>query len=943
MKASQQDMANNGGAPPCSPDERLNAHHMLPRNDDEEQPSRSPNRVSTRKTIDTLQAVSRTLTPPRPLERKRSKSIDRGDFDVAPPLQRKRSISMDETRPKQGRVRRARSRSMNFSPKESGVPQHRSRSMEFVPKQPPRASQHRSRSMDFNPHPLENLRISTLFALDEQKGVTLNLLPTNRGQGRNIVVDVPETLTEVLSYESSDEHVYKHSRPSMHKQASQSQILECEAPSRDQPVVHIKANRRESNSSVVSELSFKDEYLEVVKKQQQLKQRYPTAAARGDAIGSSLQRSRRSLVQPSQIEEAFPNHPHPALEYPPLYFAIRNCPRLLDMAESFFRIRWRLSYPLQKRIPFSRTLRKLNVFMTIAEMILILPFFAAIIACTVYSFVYPSVSISGHAARTPLIFAFATAMRNSLLTLFLGIPFERALWYHKLSARLAYVNGLMHTYVAYVHPDPVHTDDADVWMPPSYTAPGSDPNFGTFLVANQINTGGTMLVVFITLMIITALPWVRHKTFELFYYLHIIFAATMIICAFFHTGILVPAIGACTWGLDLAIRKIGMAFCRYPRKASVRIISDSVVEVCFPKMDGFDYNPGQYIYLAVPELSIFQWHPFSLSSSPEQKIVTLHIRKAGAWTTDLYELAKKKMEISILMEGPYGAVGVDVASPDRYIMVMLFSGGIGVTPMQALCNQLMYEHSTGLRDLKKLSFVWIERDPNVMQKVDVVRRRSNIDGGPLMDADESQMPASLAGGAPQGIASTLLALVPASGVTDAQLEQQYPSTDFDALDKTNDDDSIVNAEYTSGQEEVDDDDIEAQQQPQQRRPSTDEYASDIDDDTMNQSFLDAAYNIPKQMSDEFAKESASEEEVLDLQVYLTARGVATQHLPFVHRGRPDIKELFRNMRLEAIQKGEHRVAVCVCAPKRLVTICQKACTKYSDRKVRFDFHYEVFD
>jgi predicted ferric reductase len=58
------------------------------------------------------------------------------------------------------------------------------------------------------------------------------------------------------------------------------------------------------------------------------------------------------------------------------------------------------------------------------------------------------------------------------------------------------------------------------------------------------------------------------------------------------------------------------------------------------------------------------------------KTVTIHIRRAGDWTNALYELAKKKSEISIMMEGPYGSLGVDLVG-DRYKMVMLVSGGIG--------------------------------------------------------------------------------------------------------------------------------------------------------------------------------------------------------------------------------------------------------------------------
>jgi NADPH oxidase len=261
-------------------------------------------------------------------------------------------------------------------------------------------------------------------------------------------------------------------------------------------------------------------------------------------------------------------------------------------------------------------------------------------------------------------------MKNSLLTLLFGIPFERALWYHKVAARLAYINGVLHTYVSYYYPDPRNG------LPPPYTNEASNPDFLKFLVADSVNSGGTMIIVFMTAIIVSALPFIRRKAFEFFYYLHIIFSASMVGCAFYHTGILIPILGALTWGLDLAIRKVGVPCCRYPRKACVRIISASVVEVCFPKAEGFDYNPGQYVYLAVPELSVWQWHPFSLSSSPEQKIVTIHIRKAGSWTSALYELAKKKSQVSILLEGPYGSVGVDLSS-DRYKMIMLFSGGIG--------------------------------------------------------------------------------------------------------------------------------------------------------------------------------------------------------------------------------------------------------------------------
>eukprot|EP00979_Chaetoceros_neogracilis_P009150 scaffold2077_cov233-Chaetoceros_neogracile.AAC.1 len=151
----------------------------------------------------------------------------------------------------------------------------------------------------------------------------------------------------------------------------------------------------------------------------------------------------------------------------------------------------------------------------------------------------------------------------------------------------------------------------------------------------------------------------------------------MVICAFYHSGLAIVFIATIVWFGDLFIRKIFMARYLYPNRAVIHKVTDDMVEISFPKIKEFTYNPGQYVYLSIPELSIFEWHPFSISTSPFEEVVKLLIKRSGNWTSSICNSANSKSKISILLEGPYGDLSTDLSS-DRYGIVVLIAGGIGV-------------------------------------------------------------------------------------------------------------------------------------------------------------------------------------------------------------------------------------------------------------------------
>uniref|UniRef100_A0A3B5Z119 Uncharacterized protein n=1 Tax=Triticum aestivum TaxID=4565 RepID=A0A3B5Z119_WHEAT len=118
-------------------------------------------------------------------------------------------------------------------------------------------------------------------------------------------------------------------------------------------------------------------------------------------------------------------------------------------------------------------------------------------------------------------------------------------------------------------------------------------------------------------------------------------------------------------------------------KVAVHPHPASLLSLHMSKPEGFRFKGGQYIFIKCPGVSKFEWHPFSITSAPEDDCVNVHIKALGDWTEDLRDAFLKvcpntegKNEIrqveydrddaksdprfpKILIDGPYGAPAED--------------------------------------------------------------------------------------------------------------------------------------------------------------------------------------------------------------------------------------------------------------------------------------------
>lgn len=115
------------------------------------------------------------------------------------------------------------------------------------------------------------------------------------------------------------------------------------------------------------------------------------------------------------------------------------------------------------------------------------------------------------------------------------------------------------------------------------------------------------------------------------------------------------------------------------------------------------YSAGQYIYLNYPKLSRLEWHPFTITSAPDDPHLSIHIRTSGDWTSNLAKEASIK---EIHLDGPYGSCAEDIFD---YQHVILIGAGIGVTPYASILSHIlnMLKYKTLRCAIEKVHFFWI--------------------------------------------------------------------------------------------------------------------------------------------------------------------------------------------------------------------------------------------
>ncbi|XP_076863360.1 dual oxidase 1 isoform X2 [Brachyhypopomus gauderio] len=361
----------------------------------------------------------------------------------------------------------------------------------------------------------------------------------------------------------------------------------------------------------------------------------------------------------------------------------------------------------------------------------------------------------GSAAAISFLFPYMllTVCRN-LITMcretFLNryVPFDSAIDLHRLMAMTAIVLTVVHSLGHVVNIYIFCVSDLSILaclFPKVFSNNGSElPAKWTFWFFQTVpGLTGIILLFILAFMYVFASQYFRRISFRGFWITHylyvLIYALTMIHGSFallqeprFHIYLIPPAL---LFLLDklisLSRKKVEIPVLK------AELLPSGVTYLEFKRPQGFTYRSGQWVRVACLELGTDEYHPFTLTSAPNEENLSLHIRAVGPWTSKLREIYNpdRLHELGayskLYLDGPFGEGHQEWKDFEVSVLV---GGGIGVTPFASILKDLVFKTSVKFKvQCKKVYFIWVTRTQRQFEWVsDIIREVEEMDAQELV-------------------------------------------------------------------------------------------------------------------------------------------------------------------------------------------------------------------
>ncbi|KAF4469683.1 Ferric cupric reductase transmembrane component 7 [Fusarium albosuccineum] len=291
------------------------------------------------------------------------------------------------------------------------------------------------------------------------------------------------------------------------------------------------------------------------------------------------------------------------------------------------------------------------------------------------------------AIGTVFFFCIATATKTNWITLLTGISHERLQVFHRWIAYAFFVLALLHTFPFIVY----HIRFHDMEM--------------HFEMSLLFYWTGIVALIFQAWLTFASHSVIRNLGYEFFKMTHFFAAVIFILTFFWHCDYILTS-----WHYFIATAAVYVPCFVYPwlrtcfeygtrQAAHVKVEDNGFIRVTIPAK--FTWKPGQHCFLRFTGFGFTQAlsaHPFTICSLPststtEQSFLVFYLGHKSGFTAKLYDYALENpgASVSVLVDGPYGAINTQPYVNSSHLLVI--AGGSGAGWTLPFIEQFVASHS----------------------------------------------------------------------------------------------------------------------------------------------------------------------------------------------------------------------------------------------------------
>ncbi|KAI9288739.1 FAD-binding domain-containing protein [Umbelopsis sp. AD052] len=324
------------------------------------------------------------------------------------------------------------------------------------------------------------------------------------------------------------------------------------------------------------------------------------------------------------------------------------------------------------------------------------PLGGILIACALVSTIVPLLLLNvdlklnsdraGFISLAMIPFIFATTGKSSALVLLTGISHVQLNYMHRLLGTAIMATTTVH--MSYM---------LTAWWP--------FPSFYRSQVATPKVHYGLVAYSSLCFIFFFSLYPIRRYCYGLFVSTHFLFLV-FIIAAGHHTpyGMRYIATGIILYIINVLA---GWFVNTYLTRARVHILEGECTRLVINS--DMKHEAGQHVYICIPKISPFEWHPFTITSaSKDTDCVELHAKVAGNYTRHLNSFQDGD-EITLFVAGPYGSGSSNLGSHESSVII---AGGSGITfAIRHLKELADLSLEPSMSTTQSVTFAWCVRQP----------------------------------------------------------------------------------------------------------------------------------------------------------------------------------------------------------------------------------------